>query len=276
MAQSDTPLSYLIWEHEHVAFRVDSHPDFYAPDTTYHLKKYRSSNWVDCPSRAISIVRVTGGSPVTTYVQTSDTLTTMHYYRGGNVKQVTKERIGEYEWLYDARWCEDGSKMWEWRPSYKGLQHLIESTCNGHVVAEIMMNRGTRCGPYKSYFPNGQLESIGNYLDCSVIDSTILESERAEGLWLQYYDTGVLKSETTFDAGVLHGEMRLYHSNGMLFMHALYEKGRLQRISEYLDRGGDALKIGTFKDGSGTVIVYNDNGNQIRINHYKNGLEVNE
>lgn len=78
-----------------------------------------------------------------------------------------------------------------------------------------------------------------------------------------YYDTGELKAEYTFnDEGYYHGEYRLYYKNGYLHEVVNYIDGVLQGEGIRYDSLGNLLVKGKFLDGKkhGKVINYHPNG----------------
>lgn len=228
-------------------------------------------NWSESPEVAIFY----HGSHVLAarFFLQGDTIISIDYHRNGSRKRVTKEGLSEPEWFYDARWCEDGSKMWEWRPSSKEYQRTQEYNCDGFLVADIQLNKGVRCGPYRSYYPNGQQKMIGQYIGCSALDSLEPKWDQFEGIWRNYSISGVLIFEIGYSNGEMNGIFNSYHESGQPFMNARYSKGRLIEIVSYQNAKGALLQVGTFNDGSGTVIVYDEDDQIVRTDHYIGGIK---
>jgi antitoxin component YwqK of YwqJK toxin-antitoxin module len=97
--------------------------------------------------------------------------------------------------------------------------------------------------------------------------------EQLEGVWLHYNSTGVLTSESRYEGGRLHGVCRYYHATGEPLMVVRCEDGRLVEVISYTDSKGDVLPLGSFKEGNGTVIIYDESGKVLRTDSYVNGLK---
>jgi antitoxin component YwqK of YwqJK toxin-antitoxin module len=69
-------------------------------------------------------------------------------------------------------------------------------------------------GPYKSFYPNGQLK-----LAC------VYKNNNIEGKWLQYYESGQLKEEVLFEGNTENGPFKEYHPNGQLSVEGSYKEG---------------------------------------------------
>ena len=67
------------------------------------------------------------------------------------------------------------------------------------------------------------------------------------------------------------GEWKTYYENGKLHQVQLYRLGKLMEITSSFDREGNAQPIGTLKNGTGTVLVYNENEELINLIDYENG-----
>lgn len=68
------------------------------------------------------------------------------------------------------------------------------------------------------------------------------------------------------------GEWRSYHDNGNLRQIEMYSSGKLMEVKCSFDREGNEESIGTLKNGTGSVLIYNKNGQAIDLLEYENGV----
>jgi antitoxin component YwqK of YwqJK toxin-antitoxin module len=124
--------------------------------------------------------------------------------------------------------------------------------------------RGTyakRHGPSCSFYEDGTLGF-----------STVYKKGKIVGPSRSYYPTGILKSTCAgYINGLIDGIYLEFHENGAVKSKSKWEKGRLRQILRYKDAQGNNLHVGTFKDGNGTWIKYDYEGNQVFVDTYKNG-----
>ena len=69
-------------------------------------------------------------------------------------------------------------------------------------------------GEWNYYYPNGQLESKGNF-----------KNDLPEGKWTWYYYNGNLKESGTFLGGLKTGRWYKYNGEGSLISIILYDNG---------------------------------------------------
>lgn len=125
-----------------------------------------------------------------------------------------------------------------------------------------------------SYHPNGYL---WQYLE--VIDG------RANGVYKEYFPTGVLKIEARLIEGmgdvsekaqlswVFEGKNTVYDENGKLAAEIFYEKGSLQNNSLYYYPNGNLQKTIPYKDNAidGAITLLREDGSLLEKIEYKNG-----
>ncbi len=92
--------------------------------------------------------------------------------------------------------------------SYEGIPSIYGS---------IKDNRNT--GEWKYYYPNGQLESIGNF-----------NYDNPHGKWVWYYYDGNIKETGTFLNGIKTGTWHSYSWDGILLSITMYDEG--EKINE--------------------------------------------
>jgi antitoxin component YwqK of YwqJK toxin-antitoxin module len=94
---------------------------------------------------------------------------------------------------------------------------------------------GTRDGLSLAYFPNGQLQDSGRYID-----------DLRTGLWKTWYENGKLDAEGNYISGNMQGDWTYYRSNGHKSTEEKYVSGKLQSMTCYDSLGnkeGDYCSI---------------------------------
>jgi antitoxin component YwqK of YwqJK toxin-antitoxin module len=86
-----------------------------------------------------------------------------------------------------------------------------------------------------------------------------------------YYPGGQLSSIAGYKKNTLDGYTFFYYSNGQLRQQIEYRDGKLWNILSSFDQDGNAMPIGDFKDGTGTVNVYSMNGKLIQQKQMEKG-----
>jgi len=93
----------------------------------------------------------------------------------------------------------------------------------------------------------------------------------AQGEMKEYYTNGNVKSSTNFQNGVPDGVYKYFYDNGQLWTERLYSKGKVMEVISNFNHEGKPVDKGTLKAGTGTVIVYDEEGKQTSVLTYKNG-----
>jgi antitoxin component YwqK of YwqJK toxin-antitoxin module len=93
-------------------------------------------------------------------------------------------------------------------------------------------------GPYREYYPNGQLK-----------DEEVYRDGKREGLSRWYYEGGKLKGEATFKNGEYEGLLRDYYENGQLKFEAVYQNGKPDGPFKSYDENGRLKNEGVFRNG---------------------------
>ena len=118
---------------------------------------------------------------------------------------------------------------------------------SGFVYEEGELRHGLRHAVWRSYHDNGRIKSISQY-------SNGLEN----GLYQEWYDTGVLRYEWMKQDGHSHGRHRSYHQNGNLKEDAMLEDDLMHGPCQVWDEDGVLLADGVYEQGSpveGTFII---------------------
>jgi antitoxin component YwqK of YwqJK toxin-antitoxin module len=113
----------------------------------------------------------------------------------------------------------------------------------------------------KRFFRNGNIETIDNY-----------KNDSLNGISLKYEENGVLISEISYKNGKKNGIIKQYFSDGSPFITGKYANDQYDGKWEYFDMEGFLVGEGNFKNGTGVLMGYDNNGNITRKVHYKNSL----
>jgi antitoxin component YwqK of YwqJK toxin-antitoxin module len=118
-------------------------------------------------------------------------------------------------------------------------------------------------GPAYRFYPDGKVKYHVVYYDGIRV-----------GQCFGYYPSGALKQTCQMnDKGKEDGILVNYYENGQIEAKARWENGRLREIVEYKDEQGRDRPAGTFKDGNGDWIWY-ENGQPAIVYTYKEGKQV--
>ncbi len=120
----------------------------------------------------------------------------------GRILDTLQNKVVEYDVV-------NGMKNGEF--SLSSIQGIVS------VLGSIEDNRNI--GEWKYYYPNEQLESIGNF-----------KNDYPHGKWVWYYSDGSIKEKGTFLNGKKTGTWYLYNWEGSLFSIITYDDG--EKINE--------------------------------------------
>lgn len=130
---------------------------------------------------------------------------------------------------------------------------------DGKIKVDGTMVEGHLFGSVKSYFPNGNIETIGSYN----------ETGDKDGFWSIYFKNGKISEELTYNAGKLNGEHKIYTSSGFLTSKFVYMDGVLKEITTYLPDHSIREKI-IENEGVFDVSIYDEDGTLLWHNIYDN------
>lgn len=89
----------------------------------------------------------------------------------------------------------------------------------------------------------------------------------------RFYESGHLMEELTMINGKFHGTRKYYHPNGTLWSVEEYKNGMpWNAIANYTDKG-IKRPHGTLRNGTGTLIFYDENGAVSETLNYVNGQQ---
>ena len=124
---------------------------------------------------------------------------------------------------------------------------------------------GKETGEWKIFHENGQLRQIGKF-----------NNGKQTGEWNFYHPNGKREGIGTLIDGKRNGIWKWYHTNGSIYTEREWDNERLVKIISCYDGQGNELDKGTFKNGNGTMKVYDIDGNLLETYNYKNGKYVKE
>lgn len=116
------------------------------------------------------------------------------------------------------------------------------------------------------YFSNGNLAREYFYY---ILDKKVYGKPQADSTYYEYYESGGIRTRGFFVKGKENGQTIRYYQNGNVETEMNYVDGKLMTIKCF-DMNGNALDIGAFKDGNGTLVIYKD-GVKKGSCEYKNG-----
>ena len=85
---------------------------------------------------------------------------------------------------------------------------------NGKTISSHEYNKGKFHGKWKFFYPNGQLETIGNF-----------DNGLRIGVWNHYYENGKKSQVSTYLNGEKHGVWKVYDDNGNLTVEQEWSEG---------------------------------------------------
>ncbi|MGQ3131794.1 MAG: toxin-antitoxin system YwqK family antitoxin [Flavobacteriales bacterium] len=123
---------------------------------------------------------------------------------------------------------------------------------NGNPRASLTLNENEeKNGPFKNYYPNGQLKESGNY-----------KNGKRDGDFTGWYENGTKDVETHFTNDVRTGSYVEYEENGDISFRGNYnEKGKQSGLWQYYEKG-KLVREGTLLNDKedGTWKYYYENG----------------
>ncbi len=145
------------------------------------------------------------------------------------------------------------------------VYHLCNYDSSGNLMQQGVfdLQHGKYNGEIRWYYPGGGLKKTGFSRDTVTY-----------GQWREYYQNGTLKAEYFYSEGLLDGIYRHFYPGGTLWTERYYSKGGLLKIISCLDKNGNFLNTGSFKNGNGNLNIFDETGKIILVQNYKNGLPI--
>jgi len=112
----------------------------------------------------------------------------------------------------------------------------------------------------RKYYNNGNLKSDIRFIH-----------DLANGTGKKYYENGVLKDQVIFKDGKLNGIRTYYYPNGKEWIIEEYKNDKDWTLIANFDSKGNKRNGGTLKNGTGTLIFYDDDTTVREVRTFKNG-----
>ncbi len=160
----------------------------------------------------------------------TDSLLTYHH--NGQLASVTHfNKKGQKEGL-DINYASDGKvlnifiykkdaiKSWKYfaadgKELASGTKTLMNYNKYGNLESKGDIAKGVRTGRWEFYYPNGAISGIGNYTLTGELD----------GSYEEYYQSGEIKSKTSYSNGSYNGPFVSYHENKKVQSEGWYAEG---------------------------------------------------
>ncbi len=131
---------------------------------------------------------------------------------------------------------------------------------NNQIVMDIGPSDLNGAKPYKAYYADGTLKVEGQ-----------VKNEKQDGVWKEYHPNGNIGIVKNVSNGLLDGEFQEFYANGQIKLRFSFSNGKLWNILEMNDINGVKLDGGTLKNGNGTIIIYDQNGNLKQVQNVIDG-----
>lgn len=156
-----------------------------------------------------------------------------------------------------------------WKRTYYSKGQIKNKTINGVKALDTLYLANAFLEKTESYYPNGNIKSI--WFNKRKNKSERFQTWSMDSISVTYYQNGQIDESLFWVNNNIIGEAKYYHENGQIAYIVNYKEGRLNNIVSYFDKNGNELSFGTFKNGNGDWNKYDDKGNIIKIEVYKNG-----
>jgi len=146
------------------------------------------------------------------------------------------------------------------------VKELKNYYANGKLKSEELFHNEDKSGVHKNYFQTGELSSKDTYENNNIC------------LTEKFYLSGILKSVSKYDCLDSYSSAKVsrhYFENEQLQIEVTYDDyGDVYNVLQYFNIDGQALEIGTLKDGYGTFNQYDDDNEIIEVETYEEGQIV--
>ncbi len=163
------------------------------------------------------------------------------YYNNDRIRYAGKfehgKEVGVFKY-YSASNSDNPIIVKEFKEN-SDLAEVSFFTPSGSLESKGLMRGKEREGKWLYYHADGKsVMSEENYVD-----------GKLDGPYKTFYPSGELTEITTYKNGVLHGNYKKYSIKGFLYQDFNYERGKLNGMAIYYSRKtGDLIKKGPFKD----------------------------
>jgi antitoxin component YwqK of YwqJK toxin-antitoxin module len=145
---------------------------------------------------------------------------------------------------------------------------LFEYNSEGLLESTIFLTQkdGVQYEKITTYFANGNILSESYYYIRGRLFYVVSEQDST---YTEFYETGELKTKSNYIKNKVHGKWIIYFTDGDIATEMNFNHGKLIEVKSF-DRNGNQLDIGSFKNGTGELIIY-ENGNKIGTCRYRKG-----
>jgi antitoxin component YwqK of YwqJK toxin-antitoxin module len=133
---------------------------------------------------------------------------------------------------------------------------------DGGLIKLASYKDGLPDGAFKEFYPDGKPRV-----------ETPFKKGFITGTQKFYNDKGILIQSIECKQNYYNGKLRRFYSNGKLKSESIYTMGALISVTKSFDRYGNPLPMGSFANGTGTVIEYTETGAKEYEAEYKEGAQ---
>jgi antitoxin component YwqK of YwqJK toxin-antitoxin module len=161
-------------------------------------------------------------------------------------------------------------------------------TLKGTLLTLGTYKSGVLHGPSKDFRIDGTLEREREYVngdknytlkEYSKTGALEKETTYADGVLngpgRKYYPNRIVMEEVNLKNGELDGRSKYYYPSGIVWMETEYKGGKPWNIIANYDEKGSKRSAGTLKEGTGTIVYYNDDGTVRETMRFQNGIQIN-
>ena len=168
----------------------------------------------------------------------------------GQVKNDKRDGLFT-SYLIDAADHSKRYKIWE--------QSFIDNKLNGQWRIYSVRGGLVRVQTYKNDSLNGISRTY--WIDGKgIMDEKEYFNGQNKFMVRTYSKDGKPEKEVTMEKGVKNGVSKYYYPSGQLWMEEVFKGGKEWEVRGSFTAKGQRRKMGTLKNGNGTVIFYNEDG----------------
>ena len=136
---------------------------------------------------------------------------------------------------------------------------------SGEKKAEGEIRKGLETGKWTNWHENGNIESIGCYLEA-----------RKDSLWQWFDEFGILTATGTYDDGVENGTWVNYYPDGTVSDSGSYHEGLKEGLWEYFHENGQLKYAVNYKAGKmhGEKALLSSSGKIVKVDYFENGFLI--
>lgn len=120
---------------------------------------------------------------------------------------------------------------------FKTIQKM---NANGVVETFYTLKDNIEDGDYDFYLAHNPSKK---YMSGKIVNG------KKEGIWIEYYKSGELKSETNYKNGLANGKQTIYYKNGNIKEERNFKDDVISGIRKYYDKEGKLTSTLEFKNG---------------------------